>query len=295
MKKFAHIINPVVVSPESDLFVAQPITFESMRIAKAYSQNTVDVDLITAQFEEDCAIIPDFFIQTHYLSSSIQHVGNFKRKRKLPLIKDILDRLYHQAENVDYLIYTNVDIALMPYFYLVVNDIVGEGYDAFVINRRTITERYTDIDHLNHMFAETGIAHPGHDCFVFKRALYSKFELGTACIGANWIGKVLIANLINYASKFKEFTDLHLTFHIGDNRDWKKPDYSDYDSHNENILSNVLRSYLPNREFANNSIIAEQLRRLKIQDDHEQRDQSLEFEQTISGTIRKIIKLIRSV
>ena len=34
MMNFAHIINPVIVNRSSDLFTAQPITFETLEIAK---------------------------------------------------------------------------------------------------------------------------------------------------------------------------------------------------------------------------------------------------------------------
>ena len=38
MRKIAHIINPVVVSKSSDLYKAQPITFETMKLAKNYAR-----------------------------------------------------------------------------------------------------------------------------------------------------------------------------------------------------------------------------------------------------------------
>ena len=44
--KFAHIINPVKVSAASELGIAQPITFESIRIAKEFAKNKVDVERI---------------------------------------------------------------------------------------------------------------------------------------------------------------------------------------------------------------------------------------------------------
>jgi len=34
MIKIAHMVNPVLVKASSDLHIAQPITFESMRIAQ---------------------------------------------------------------------------------------------------------------------------------------------------------------------------------------------------------------------------------------------------------------------
>jgi hypothetical protein len=41
MRKLAHIINPVAVNEQSDLFIAQPITFASMLFARQFAERTV--------------------------------------------------------------------------------------------------------------------------------------------------------------------------------------------------------------------------------------------------------------
>src|SRR5712692_535207 len=111
MIKLAHLVNPVIVPPTSDLYVAQPITFESMRVAREFARDQVQVTLLSAQFPEDCAMVPPFFHGTRDLNRSILDLRNFRVCRKLPLLKDLLDRLYEESD-ADYLIYTNVDIAL---------------------------------------------------------------------------------------------------------------------------------------------------------------------------------------
>jgi len=40
MTSFAHAVNPVRVPQTSDLFVAQPITFETMRVANCRTCET---------------------------------------------------------------------------------------------------------------------------------------------------------------------------------------------------------------------------------------------------------------
>ena len=207
MKSIAHIINPVIVNESSDLFIAQPITFETMRIAQEFARGDVDVALYSAQYPEDRPIIPEWFQMTPDLDRSILDIGSFHAKRKLPLVKDILIRLY-DASDAEYFIYTNVDIAMMPHFYVAVNKIIENGYNAFVINRRTISQEYTNVDQLYLMFSQAGEKHPGYDCFVFKRDFYPGFNTGAACIGANWIGRVLITNLICHSTKFDVFDDL---------------------------------------------------------------------------------------
>ena len=235
MKKIAHIVHPVIVDPSSDLVVAQPITFETMRIAREFANGTGDISLYAVQYhDEDRIPLPNCFTRTLDITRSIADIKTFKQKRKLALIKDILDALYEAAGDADYLIYTNVDIALQPYFYRTVSQIIRHGYDAFVINRRTISDRFSSIHQIPLMYAEVGESHRGYDCFVFKRAFYPKFKLGTICIGTAWIGRALLANLVTYSSKFKEFKNEHLTFHIGDPCPWRKEKFSDYFWENRN-------------------------------------------------------------
>ncbi|NJL21246.1 MAG: hypothetical protein HC895_11150 [Leptolyngbyaceae cyanobacterium SM1_3_5] len=213
MIQLAHIINPVIVPPSSDLYIAQPITFETMRIARAFAADRASVSLFSAQYLEDRSIVPDDFQQTPNLDRSVQDLGLFQKPRKLPLIVDILDRLYAATE-ADYLIYTNVDIALMPSFYLAVQGAIEQGYDALAINRRTISKTYSSLSEIPLMFAEVGTPQGGHDCFVFRRDVYPKYRLGNTCIGAAKIGKVMLLNLMIHGQKFFEFRDWHTTFSI---------------------------------------------------------------------------------
>jgi len=226
MLKLAHIINPVSADTTSDLYVAQPITFETIRRAKQYANGVVDVELYSAQYIEDRHIAPSYFIPTPDLVHSILDFGNFREKRKLPLFKDILNNLY-EATDADYLIYTNVDIALQPYFYVTVNAIINENYDAFTINKRIISDKYKFIDEIPLMLAERGGIHGGHDCFVFKREVYPKYVLGNVCLGIGGVGSTLLLNLVCHANCFALFSDKHLTFHIGDEHLWRDVSYSD--------------------------------------------------------------------
>lgn len=242
MLKLAHIVNPVIVNSQSDLWIAQPITFETMKLAQLFAQPDVDVTLYSAQYPEDRAFVPDHLQKTPDLERSVLDIRTFQKSRKLPLIQDILDRLHTAATQADYLIYTNVDIALMPHFYLAVARLIHQGFDALVINRQTISKTYSQIADLPLMYAEVGKPHGGHDCFIFRRSVYPKYNLGTACIGAAKIGKVMLVNLMCHAQQFVERNDLHLTFHLGNDRTWKSPDLIDYFEHNETELIQLLQS-----------------------------------------------------
>ncbi len=193
--------------------------------------------------------LPDVFTRLPDLTRSVSDIGEFHSNRKLALIKDILDTLDNSDTDSGYFIYTNVDIALMPGFYLAIKKIIEKEYDAFVINRRTIKETFTSIDQIPLMYAETGETHPGYDCFVFKRNIYEKFILRDICIGTAWIGRALLANMVAFSKNFKEFRNLHLTFHLGDSLSWRDPDFDEYFKHNRDEYRKIyrdLKSHLKN-------------------------------------------------
>ncbi|MCX6583929.1 MAG: hypothetical protein NT166_27450 [Candidatus Aminicenantes bacterium] len=241
MFSFAHIINPVIVDNSSDLFIAQPITFEAMRRAREFTGDAANINLYAIQFHDEPRIpLPDIFRRTPNLTRSVTDIKTFKQRKNLPLIKDILDRLYESSQ-AQYLIYTNVDIALQPYFYQAVDMFIRQGYDAFVINRRTITDKYITVEQIPFMYAEIGEPHKGYDCFIIKRQLYPKFKLGTICIGTAWVGRALLANMATYAARFKEFRNEHLTFHIGDSCTWRNNEFSDYFQENWNQYQSVFQ------------------------------------------------------
>lgn len=240
----AHIINPVKVGPQSDLYVAQPITFESIRVAKDAARLDCDVNLFSAQYAEDRTIVPDFASVTPNLERSMMDFGQFRTFRKLPLIRDILDRLY-DSSTAPYLIYSNVDIAVQPHFYSSVCQIIKDGVDGMVINRRTISDKYKTAADLPQMYEEVGDPHYGYDCFVFRRDIYPKFDLGNICIGAMSIGAALMMNIACFSSVFREFLDLHLTFHLGNAEIWRQPQLSEYQRFNQQEYIGILNRLAP--------------------------------------------------
>lgn len=245
MLSLAHIVNPVIVPESSDLFLAQPITFETMRRARAAARDVADVVLLSAQFPEDRALVPDDFVPTPDLERSALDLAEFKIPRKLPLVKDILDRAYRHSPHADFLVYTNVDIALMPHFYTAVERYIDRGLDALVINRRTISAEHQEIDALPLMYAQAGKPHSGYDCFVFRRDLYPRFELGNVFIGAPKVGDALRINLLCNADRFKRFKNLHLTFHLGNDQVWRSDEYDDYAARNRAEFERILSHYAP--------------------------------------------------
>lgn len=214
MRKIAHIINPFNASPSSDLYTAQPITFESMRRSKAQAKDIVEVELWSTQYVEDRNMIPEEFRATKDLDRSVLDLGSFEKQMKLPLIGDIVQRLYDESD-AEYLIYTNVDIGVYPNFYQAVNDFIDEGLDAFIINRRRLADHFTKIEQLDDIYNELGKKHPGFDCFVFHRDLYKDFVFADVCIGVPFIGITFAQNIFALSKNYRLLEEEVLTFHIG--------------------------------------------------------------------------------
>ena len=214
MIKLAHIVNPVNAPEGSELHRVQPVTFESIRRAKAFADAGIEVELYAVAYQEDHAAIPGFFEILDDLDRSVLDFSVFTKKKKLPLIGDILSKLYGRTDS-EWLIYTNADICLMPQFYSAVAAMIAEGHDALLITRRRISKQYEAISQLSMMYSEIGGPHPGYDCFVFHRSLLDRFILDHICIGVPFIEVTLLHNFIAFAKNLKHVDDLHLTFHIG--------------------------------------------------------------------------------
>ncbi len=207
-----------------------------MLVAK--QMTTANVQLVTTQYEEDKAIIPSEFRILSNLERSVLDVNPTLKKRKLPLIGDILAKT-KEVEQCDYIIFTNVDIALMPFFYDTVQQYIDKGHDAIVINRRRLSHEYSKVEELPMMYADLGKSHPGFDCFVIKKELLEHFVLGNICVGISFLEASLIHNLFSFAQHPLFVPDAHLTFHIG--MDVLVPRNNDFYRHNRNEFFNRIQ------------------------------------------------------
>ncbi|MDF1672845.1 MAG: hypothetical protein P1U41_05040 [Vicingaceae bacterium] len=209
--KILHIINPFNGSDEHTQI--QSLTLQSILAAKNYSSN-IEITNCAVVFEEDKSSVPNFIEQTELIDRSVLDVNKNLKNRKLPILGDVLEK-GSKLINTDYIIYTNIDIGLQPNFYESVAEFTAKGYDAFAINRRRVSEKYTNVNQLNQIYAEVGEMHIGYDCFVFKTELLKCFKLNNVCVGIPFVDSAILFNLIAYSNSFKLFTNKHLTFHVG--------------------------------------------------------------------------------
>jgi hypothetical protein len=216
LNKLIHIINPILLPKEAELKKAQEITFESMERALAYCKRNQDVTIAMTGFEEDYTVFPGNFKSLSPLVRSMSQLFPDVKGKKLPFIEDILGKVFEIEElaDEDFIIYTNIDIALQPYFYDAIFEYIEKGKDALIINRRRISKNYFH-GTLTEMYTELGYSHPGFDCFVFKLKALKKFYLQNICIGIPFLEVTLLHNILSFAETPLFVPDKHLTFHIG--------------------------------------------------------------------------------
>ncbi len=186
----------------------------------------MDIDLVATLYPEDKGYGIEDFIKTEPLEMSALDVQSFRIPRKLPLFKEILQKLYDTSD-ADYFIYTNADIGVMPHFYLLIKDLTEKGHDSFCINKRVFQEDLKD-EGLPMIWSNIGIPHAGYDCFVFRRELQPSFVMGNNCLGAPWGETPLLTNLVAFAKNFTVFKEQHATFQLGDRRIWLPHIFNDY-------------------------------------------------------------------
>lgn len=212
--RIAHVINPFKAPAGSEPAMFQSVTIESIRLAKEFAHQKVQVELFAACYPEDRETVSDFFTLLPLPERSVLDVGTFQKAKKYPLVTDVF-QLVFKATDAEYIVFTNMDISLMPQFYVTVQALLKEGYDALLINRRGISKKYKKLEQLPLMYSDYGMPHPGFDCFIFKRELLSKLVLENICVGVSFSEVALLHNFIAFAEKLKLVDDLHLTFHIG--------------------------------------------------------------------------------
>lgn len=239
----AHIVNPVKVKEDnpSYLFIAQPVTFQSMVNAKEYAKDKVNVNLYTTQYPEDREIIHKDFIILPDLEKNINDYVDLRIKsRKLPTIRDILMRAYENCTE-EYIIYSNVDIGVKKDFYLFIKENIEQGYDGLCIHRQDLPKSIKDVgildvNKLDIIYNLKGKYHYGHDCFLMRRENIPKFSLRHVFIGYPPVGMVLKCQIKKFAKKFKEYpSTISMTFHLGSDQVPMKNNLTNKEYREENM------------------------------------------------------------
>lgn len=229
--RLVHIVNPFSNSKSSNHSLAQQYTFRTMIEAGDFDK--CEILHISVQHAAERLALHDSFLLAQDLDRTISDLHAFETKRNLPILFDILDRGVMFAERDDFIIYTNTDICLKPYFYSVVRELIELGFDALTINRRTIGDYQIYKQYPVLANAETGKSHPGFDCLVFKRSHYDMFVKNHACIGTHYVMRGLLYNMVSHARRMLMLKNVDLTYHFGTDLSWQHPELRDYNEFNE--------------------------------------------------------------
>ena len=228
--RIRHIIPTVGPGISDDLDRAQPITFESIDRAIRVSDPRLDIDVCAVRFADEPIPCPYPWLRDlPVLEQSILDLGTFNPPRRLPLMRDVLGA-FGPPDDFDLAVLTNADIAIQPLFYELVEDLVNRGHDAASITRRTVQPRFGQSS-FAHFATTIGAPHPGHDCIIMTPSLIPSF-VGNVALGVRYVARPILWHLMLNARNFETFSDLHATFHIGDDRQWTNPNLADYDRHN---------------------------------------------------------------
>jgi len=246
--KFFHIINPYQAPEDSEEKATQDKTIESLVNAYEYAREFVDVKLVMKVDPEEADYFRlrfDYdFVEFSEIKLTSDMLGqNFNVERKLPVLSDLVDLTEIEKSggcniDEDFVVFTNMDICVQPFFYTELAKNICAGFDCFVVNRRTVDKSLL-YKSLLESYASDGAKHIGHDCFVLPMRQLKEFYLKDHILGIGFVFRPFLLNCILNSNNFKEFDDAYLTFHFGDDMEWKSDKYSDYLEHNRNMLIQV--------------------------------------------------------
>lgn len=227
--RIAHLINPFKCNEDhpSYLYYAQPVTFKSMYAAKKEAETIgIKVDLYAVNFPEDDEIIPDFFIKLPFLRESTKTIfPDISGEKKLPIIQEMLVSIYNNTD-AEYIVFTNSDIGVQRNFYVeIYNLILSKSLNSLIINRRDNIPKFKNQirlteHHLDIIYEESGYKHRGKDCFIMKRELLKRIDMGNMFTGYPPWGNTLYTILQEIDQSCTLYTNLYLTFHLGADKSW---------------------------------------------------------------------------
>ncbi|EMG36826.1 methyltransferase, FkbM family [Desulfocurvibacter africanus PCS] len=238
--KIAHIINVFSRPGDATHKRIMQLTLDSLIQARNLDQGPIQ--LIGVMQHDDHVDLPEDFSIVPSLTRTASDINSFQQQASLPLLFDILDSGIQKAHGAEYVVFSNLDICLVPNFYLAVRELIGFGFDALTINRRllNISLLETNASASLHL-GDYGIPHAGFDCFVFRKEAYKNFIRNNACIGKGAVMRGLLYNMVAHSNKLLMLKNCHLTYHFGNDEPWRDSITSEYWKYNLNESYKVLK------------------------------------------------------
>ncbi|KAL3817302.1 hypothetical protein ACHAXA_003043 [Cyclostephanos tholiformis] len=213
-------------------------TVESIKRARQYAPQDLDIDFVCALFESDRDALSGLPCRMVNLTRSTKTEYPFiKKSKELPFIQDIIDAAVAQDKDGDgefFLMLTNSDIGLTKYFYRNIMPHL-KIREAMSINRLVVeAERIHITDDGGSLLSQVDSAldsaekHGGYDCFIVHSSALQRIWLGDMFAGYPPWGTVMHRLLMLTAANYTNIkANVNGTFHIGDDRShWKGDDWS---------------------------------------------------------------------
>jgi len=243
--RLRHVINMIGADAPASLRRAQEITLQSIERAVAFSNGRLQVDVVAVTAPQDRPDRP-WLRWAPIIWRTLRDIPSAHSDRPLPFLADVLEGFWLDAAPADGSdpgwdigIYTNVDIAVQPYFYELVLELFRGGNDALSIMRRTVSDG-SHVSSLVELASEVGESHPGHDCFAFTPAVLRRCDVGDVVLGIPRVGLSFLTNLRLHATNFSVRQDLHATFHLGNERPWTSGENAGARAHNHAAMVRVI-------------------------------------------------------
>lgn len=237
VRRIRHVIPLVEGSARQELRLAQDATLASVAVARRHALDVLglEIEVVGAHSPDvDPPADLEWLRAVPTLATEAASLAQFARPRRLPLLREVLAGL-DGGRGVDAVICSNTDIGLRPDFYATIAEILAEGYDAFTVNRRCLTERWERPAGAIER-AEVGSRHPGSDCFVMTPDVLRQVDVGDCLLGTKFVGLTLIEEMARSARRFRRFSDLAVTWHRGNDVPWRASELDDYRDFNREQL-----------------------------------------------------------
>lgn len=252
--RIAHVIRPGLVSKNSSLKLIQDVTFNSLQVAKeATVVGNAFVEQYIAVYSDEEIPYLDFNNCRLILDRSSLSLAGSPFTLRYALLDEILDKVFEKS-NADFIIYSDLDIALKPDFYKGVIELIEKGIDAFAISNHVLNQKYNRLEQFPTMIEAESIKQNEAGCIVYSRNYHKRLLLGNSFAGHNWTNVLLICNLMAVCDSFRLFDDSKLTFSLDmDSQIVMDNDTRNYSRFNEMELLSILSYLLSNYEVYNRS------------------------------------------
>lgn len=254
--KFIHILNFYQSTDIADLI--QLRTLESIGKAQEIARmsgiqvdllitgNGADIDYAKILCKRAGLRTSPAFCTSSYSTSAYP----FLHGRACPEINDVFfgPNIDNAIKNISpddnnlYILISNADICLRPHLYVSIQAIFSiQGNACMVINRETLPYDLL-LEDVSCAYNQRGKKHPGHDFFCLPKSLYSNLQLKSHVVGFGFVMRPVLANMLFSDLTFIELCDSRLTFHYGDDMEWKNEKWTDAIQFNKVNMKSVFES-----------------------------------------------------